>query len=135
MFVPSFISFQASLALQDPQPRAKQSTVPFSNKPESRNGQQTLIRGPQRPAGNVGLQQLSNVSRLKMQGSVCDDKNLELNSEFDWEPVKTNQDCCHVRPFRGLGQKYSRSILDHLKTIQGCFAEASEEGVTIVKTG
>lgn len=49
-----------------------------------------------------------------MQSSIGDHENFELDSEFDGEPVKSNQNLCHMRPFGGSGQEFSSSILDHL---------------------
>lgn len=50
---------------------------------------------------------------LTMQSSIGDHKNFELDSEFDGEPVKSNQNRCHIRPFGEPSQEFSSSILDH----------------------
>lgn len=72
-----------------------------------------LIRGPQRTAGDT---EPSNVgSCLSLQSSHH--RNLELDSEFDVEPVERNQDQCQLRLFGGAGRE------------QGCSAEAGEGGV------
>lgn len=62
------------------------STVSFSFKPESMNKKQT----PQRFSGIISLQYISSVGRSPTRQSSVR-YHLELDSEFDGERLKRNQ--------------------------------------------
>ena len=58
---------------------------------------------------------------MTMQSSIGDHQNFELASEFDGEPVKSNQNWCHMRPFGEPGQEFSSSIFGPLENDPGMF--------------
>ncbi len=57
-----------------------------------------------------------------MQSSIIAHKNFELHCEFDKEPMKRNQNKCHMRPFGG--EELSSSMLEYFT--EPC--ESSQDG-------